>query len=197
MSTDSGQKFLEQATADFHALSGVLTKMSEDLSSVEDLLAVAVRVYRDSGRLFTFGNGGSAAEAAHIAGELVGAFRNRNRPGLGAMALSSDSSIVSSIANDYGYENIYARQLEAFGKQGDLALGLSTSGTSSNVIAGLDRAKQLGMTTALLTGSLNDFADSSIDHVVQVPSTDVPRVQEVHLLIGHLIAEVVELEVFG
>ncbi len=197
MPADSQRNLLQRATADFHVLSTILNDMAADLSAVESMMAAAVETYRESGRLITFGNGGSAAEAAHIAGELVGAFRNRDRLGLAAMCLSIDASSISSIANDYGYESIYARQLEAFGKPGDLALGLSTSGSSPNVVAGLERAKELGMKTALLTGDSYDSDGSEIDYVVKVPSTDVPRVQEVHLLIGHLIAEAIELEVFG
>lgn len=147
------------------------------------------------GRILLFGNGGSAAEAQHIAGELVGRLR-RERRALPAVALTGNAAVVTAVANDDGYERVFARQIEALGQPGDVAVGLSTSGRSPNVLAGLATARERGLVTVLLTGAGGRGATAA-DQVLAVPSADVARIQEGHQLIGHLLCEWVEERLMG
>lgn len=146
-------------------------------------------------KLLLFGNGGSAADAQHIAAEFVGRFAIE-RSALPAMALSVNTSCVTAIGNDYGYERVFARQIEAFGKPGDVAIGISTSGNSLNVLAGLAVAKQIGMPTVALTGASGGKMRESAEVCVCAPSDETPRIQECHILIGHVISELVERAIF-
>jgi len=147
---------------------------------------------RAGGGVFTFGNGGSAADAQHIAGEMVGSFLNKTRRALRATALTCDSSVITSLANDRGYETVFARQLEAAGRAGDVAIAISTSGNSPSVIRGLEAARKLGMKTIVLTGSGGGKCAPLGDVVLAVPSKDTPRIQEAHAVIYHIICELVE-----
>jgi D-sedoheptulose 7-phosphate isomerase len=148
---------------------------------------------RAGGRLLAFGNGGSAADAQHLAGELVGRFR-RDRPGLPAMALTTDPSVVTAISNDLGYEAVFRRQLEAHGRPGDVALGISTSGRSANVVAALRLARERGLLTVALTGNGGGSLVGMVDYLIDVPHADTPRIQEVHGMVVHLLCEIVEEE---
>ena len=139
---------------------------------------------------------GSAADAQHTATELVGRFL-RERAGLAAIALTADSCLVSSVANDYGYEQVFSRQVEALGKPGDVALGITTSGTSRNVVAGLEAARARGLRTIALTGRDGGPAGRLADVHVNVPSEVTPRVQEVHMALLHVICELVETAVIA
>jgi phosphoheptose isomerase len=143
------------------------------------------------GKLLIFGNGGSAADAQHAAAELVGRFA-RERNGLAAVALTSDSSIVTSVANDYGYDRIFARQIEALGRPGDVALGISTSGASGNIVAALGAARRGGLKTIALTGRDGGEAGRRADIHINVPSDSTPRVQEVHRTLLHVLCDLVE-----
>ncbi len=145
------------------------------------------------GQVLVFGNGGSAADAAHTAAELVGRFQ-RERRGFRAIALSVDPSVVTSIANDYGYERVFARQVEALGRPGDIALGITTSGGSPNVIAALHAARGIGLGTIALTGRDGGRAGQIVDVHVNVPSEATPRIQEVHRTLLHVICDLVETE---
>ncbi len=151
---------------------------------------------RGGHRVFLFGDGGSAADAQHIAAELVGKYL-RDRPGLPAAALTVNSSSLTAIANDYSYDAVFARQLEALGAAGDMAIGISTSGDSPNVLLAIEAAKRKGMTSVGLTGEGGGQLKSLVDRCICVPSGDTPRVQEVHILIGHILSEIVETELFG
>jgi phosphoheptose isomerase len=145
-----------------------------------------------SGRkVLAFGNGGSAADAQHFAAELVGRFQ-RERRGMAAIALTTDTSVVTSIANDCGFERVFARQVEALGQAGDLALAISTSGASANVIAGLEAAADAGMRTIALTGGDGGALGAAADIHVNVPDASTARVQEVHRTLLHAICEIVE-----
>jgi D-sedoheptulose 7-phosphate isomerase len=147
--------------------------------------------FRDGGKLLVFGNGGSAADATHLAAELVGRFM-LERPGLPAVSLSDNASAVTSIANDYAYERVFARQVEALGRAGDVALGISTSGRSANVLAGLEAGRAGGLVTLALTGGDGGRMRDLADVCIVVPSGDTPRIQEGHTLVAHVLCELVE-----
>ena len=148
---------------------------------------------RHGGKVLVFGNGGSAADAAHAAAELVGRFR-RDRPGYAAIALTADPSVLTSIANDYGFERVFARQIEALGRPGDVVFAITTSGESRNTVAGLEAARAQKLTTIALTGRDGGAAGRLADIHVNVPSDSTPRVQEVHRTLLHVICDLVETE---
>jgi D-sedoheptulose 7-phosphate isomerase len=160
---------------------------SEAPAQVEKLADAVSESLGNGGKVWLFGNGGSAADAQHIAAELVGRFL-RDRRALPAEALTTNASILTAVANDYGFDQVFARQLEAGARAGDVAIGISTSGRSANVIAGLETAKRLGLVTAALTGESGLDADI----VVAVPSSETPRIQECHAVLGHVLCELVE-----
>lgn len=143
------------------------------------------------GRLLIFGNGGSAAEAQHMSAELVGRFV-REREAMPALALSTDTSILTSVANDYGYDRVFARQIEGLGRAGDVAMGITTSGASPNVVAALEAARRRGLRTIALTGGTAGAAAAAADIHVGVPDAATARVQEVHLTIIHAVCELIE-----
>ena len=149
------------------------------------------RAWSAGGKLVAFGNGGSAADAQHLAAELVGRYSRDRRP-LAALALSADTSVLTAIANDTSYNRVFARQIEALGRPGDVALAISTSGTSRNVVAGLESARQLGLTTVALTGRDGGTVARLADVHVNVPETSTARVQEVHRTLLHVICELLE-----
>jgi D-sedoheptulose 7-phosphate isomerase len=146
---------------------------------------------REGGKLLVFGNGGSAADAQHLAAELVGRY-TKERSALAAIALTANSSVMTAVGNDYSYEQVFERQVEALCRPGDVALGISTSGESANVIAGLAAARALGATTMGLTGATGGRMLAACDECIRFPSTDTPRVQEGHALIAHILCEIVE-----
>jgi D-sedoheptulose 7-phosphate isomerase len=146
---------------------------------------------RRGGRVLAFGNGGSAADAQHLAGELVGRFR-KDRRALSAIALTTDPAVVTAVANDLGYERIFARQIEAHGRPGDIAFGISTSGSSPNVIQGFQAAKAAGLVSVGLTGRGGGAVRGLVDLLIDVPHADTPRIQEVHGMVIHLLCEAVE-----
>jgi len=154
------------------------------------------KALRGGHRAFLFGNGGSAADAQHIAAELVSRYL-RERPGLPAVALTVNTSSLTAIANDYSYDAVFARQLEALGSAGDMAIGISTSGNSRNVLLAIEVAKRKGMTSVGLTGQGGGRLRGLVDRCICVPSAETPRVQESHILIGHILCEIVESELFG
>jgi D-sedoheptulose 7-phosphate isomerase len=145
--------------------------------------------------LLIAGNGGSAADAQHIAAEFVSRF-NFDRPGLPALALTTDTSILTAVGNDYGYEQLFRRQIEANGIGGDVFLGISTSGNSPNILQALEAARLKGMTTFGLTGDTGGKMRELCDFCLCVPSSDTPRIQEAHILIGHTLCAMVELALF-
>lgn len=168
----------------------------EDLGPCLDVADALVRSLRAGRTLFFFGNGGSAADSQHIAAEFVGRFY-LDRRALPAISLTVNTSVLTAIANDLGYERVFARQLEAQGRQGDVAIGLTTSGGSANVVAGLETAHDLGMVTVAMTGAHGGRAAAVADLSIRVPALDVPRIQEAHILIGHLWSEIAEAALAG
>ncbi len=176
----------------------VLTRLADELApEIARAATTVVNSYRRGGKLLLAGNGGSAADAQHVAGELVGRFRQERAP-LPAIALTTDTSVLTAIANDYSVEDMFRRQVEALGRESDVFIGLSTSGASPNVLAAVTAARQLGLTTIGLTG---DYPDSplarSVDLALCVPSRETPHIQEAHICILHTICGLVERELFG
>lgn len=180
--------------------SNIFKRMATDTVLTETIMDVAgqlVQVFQRGGKLFLCGNGGSAADAQHIATEFISRFY-QERPGLNAEALSVNTSCLTAIGNDYSFERVFVRQLEAKAKPGDMLIGISTSGTSKNVLEALRYTKQSGVITVLLTGEFQhpQWKDQA-DYVIRVPSKITPRIQEAHIFIGHVIAEYVEYILFG
>jgi len=177
---------------------GVMRRTAE--SAAEDLGRAAVLVaesLRSGGKLLLCGNGGSAAECQHLAAEFVNLLDKRHdRPGLAAIALTADGAVLSATANDRGYVEVFARQVEALGRPGDVLLALSTSGTSANVVRALTAARAGGLRTVLFTGSGAGEANGQADVCVQVPSADTQQIQEAHLALGHALVGIVERELF-
>jgi D-sedoheptulose 7-phosphate isomerase len=150
-----------------------------------------IAAYEAGGRVYTFGNGGSSADAAHFAEELIGRFKRERRP-LAAQSLSIDAAALTCIANDYSYDEVFERQVRGFVRQGDVVIGFSTSGRSPNVVRGLAAARELGATTVLFGGGDGGPARELADHALVVPSTSTARVQELHVLFLHLLLEQVD-----
>ena len=150
-----------------------------------------ISAYRSGHKAIFFGNGGSAADAQHLAAEFLGRYLQERRP-LPAIALHTNSSAVTAIANDYGYDQVFARQLEAFAVQGDVAVAISTSGNSRSVIEGVKCARRIGLYTVALTGSSGGLLRGCVNTVISVPSDATPRIQECHILAGHALCDVVE-----
>jgi D-sedoheptulose 7-phosphate isomerase len=150
---------------------------------------------KQGGKILLAGNGGSAADAQHIAGEFVSRFAF-DRPGLPAIALTTDSSILTAIGNDYGYEKLFARQVQALGQKGDVFIAYSTSGKSPNILFALQEARARGLVCVGLTGNLGGPMSEICDHLLEVPSPDTPKIQEGHLVLGHILCGLVENEIF-
>ena len=168
---------------------------SEFMQQVTDMGHLLIDRYEAGHKLLIAGNGGSAADAQHIAAEFVSRF-NFDRPGLPALALTTDTSILTAVGNDYGYDQLFRRQIEANGVAGDVFLGISTSGNSPNILQALEGARLKGITTIGLTGQQGGSMRELCDHCLCVPSGDTPRIQEAHILIGHTICGMVELALF-
>jgi D-sedoheptulose 7-phosphate isomerase len=165
---------------------------SAQLEPLQALIQATGRALRQGHKLIVFGNGGSAADSQHIAAELVGRYV-RERRGLPAIALTTDTSILTSVGNDYGFDHIFERQVEALAVPGDVVLGISTSGNSPNVKRGLLRARAVsGVVTAAFLGKTGGEIKSIVDHAIVIPSDDTARIQECHITLGHILCELVE-----
>ncbi len=165
------------------------------VATLANVCKLLVNVLSEGNKILLFGNGGSAAEAQHIAAELVGRFAF-DRPALPAISLSVNTSCVTAIGNDYGFDQIFSRQIEALARPGDVAIGISTSGTSPNVLHAFSTAKRMGLQTVALTGKTGGKVKNMVDLCVCVPSNETARIQECHGLIGHIIAELIEQSIF-
>ena len=177
----------------------VKNKMLQDAEVLEAISRVAERVIRslrDGNKVLLCGNGGSAADAQHIAAELSGRFLMDRAP-LFAEALHVNTSYLTAVANDYSYDEIYSRLIMAKGNEGDVLMGISTSGNSPNIVRAIKASKERGMVTLGLAGQSGGELRELCDHIIRVPSTSVPRVQEAHIMIGHIICELVETALFG
>jgi len=170
-----------------------VTALRPIAGELERVARKIVASLKDGGKVLWMGNGGSAADCQHLAAELVGRYY-REREGFASMALTADTSVLTSVGNDYGFDKIFVRQVAALCRSGDIVVGISTSGNSANVNLALERARKLGAVTVGLTGGENGAIRDIVDHCLAVPSTAVPRIQEAHILIGHLLCECVEEE---
>ena len=169
--------------------------LKENLPRLIDGIKLISHAFEAGNKLFFFGNGGSAADAQHLAAEFVNRYI-MDRPPLPAIALTTDTSILTSVSNDMAFNQIFAKQLRALGKEGDVAIGISTSGNSSNVIKAFEVAKEMGMKTVALTGNDGGMLAKIADISLTVPSTSTPRIQEAHILIGHILCEMAEHYLF-
>ncbi|MFN8397961.1 MAG: D-sedoheptulose 7-phosphate isomerase [Bacteroidia bacterium] len=165
------------------------------IATVEAVVKAVVTALREDKKILFCGNGGSAADAQHIAAELSGRFYHDRDP-LFAEALHVNTSYLTAVANDYSYDQVYSRLVKAKGRPGDVLVGISTSGNSGNIIEALKMARAQGMVTVSMTGETGGKMRDLSDHLLNVPSKDTPRIQEVHILLGHIICELVERELF-
>ena len=166
------------------------------LAQIAQAAEILTRAYRDSHSALLAGNGGSAADAQHLVGELVNKFYF-DRPGIPAHSLSTDTSVMTAIGNDIGFKYMFARQIQAQGSKGDVFIGISTSGNSENIVEALKVCREKGITSIGLTGSRECLMDGLCDLCIKVPSDCTPRIQESHILIGHIICAIVEENLFG
>jgi D-sedoheptulose 7-phosphate isomerase len=169
----------------------------EEITALVEQIATRCSAALRAGKKILFaGNGGSAADAQHLAGELVSRL-NFDRPGLAAFALTTDTSVLTAIGNDYGYERLFARQLNAVGAAGDVFFGISTSGRSPNILRALEEGRRKNLITVGLTGQISTDMQPLCDYCIAVPSTETPKIQEGHIILGHIICGLIEREMFG
>jgi D-sedoheptulose 7-phosphate isomerase len=169
--------------------------LDENLPRLTAIIKLIADALENGNKILLFGNGGSAAEAQHLAAEFVNRFL-MERPPLPAIALSTDSSILTSIGNDYSFSEIFSKQIVALGKEGDIAIGISTSGNSANVIRAIEVAKEMGIETVALTGNDGGDLAKMANYSLIVPSDSTPCIQEVHMAVGHILCEMVEAQIF-
>ena len=186
---------LRSGIADSIAVKQALLAEEPLLSAVLTVGDAMVEAFRRGNRVIFAGTGGSAADAQHLAAEFVSRFEF-DRPGLPALSLSTDTSMITAIGNDYGYDRLFRRQLEAQSRPGDLFVGITTSGRSRNVLAAFDTCRALEVASVALCG-LGGELEGRVDHVLRVPSRHTPRIQECHILIGHMLCQQVEMAIFG
>ena len=170
--------------------------LASNLKKIEQSVKVITRSFKAGGKLLLFGNGGSAADSQHIAAEFIGRFQKERRS-LPAIALTTDTSILTSLGNDYSYDVIFARQVEGLATKKDVVMGISTSGKSENVIQGIKKAKEIGAKTITLTGNKGGSLGKLADIHLNVPSSSTARIQESHICMAHAICELVEKEFSG
>ena len=166
------------------------------LEQIQQVANTCINCYKEGGKILFCGNGGSAADAQHLAAELSGRFYT-DRPPLFAEALHVNSSYVTAVGNDYGYGEIYARLVQAMGRKGDVLIGISTSGNSPNIVKALETARTIGMVTVGMSGAGGGKMRALCDYLLDMPSTDTPRIQEAHILVGHILCQLVEEGMFG
>ncbi len=182
------KKIFSELEAHKETIQKVIEMLTDD---IENACQMAVETLKAGNKIMLCGNGGSAADAQHIAAELSGRYK-KERKGVAGLALTTDTSALTAIANDYAFENVFARQVEALAKKGDLIIGISTSGNSDNVIRAFQKGKELGCKTIGLTGKGGGKFNGQCDLNVIVPSDDTPRIQEMHILIGHIICQAID-----
>lgn len=190
MTEHSAADLVRQRVGDGAALMESM-RDEECVAAIAAVAELAADAYRDGGKMLLFGNGGSAADAVHVAAEFVGRYLV-DRPPLPALALAANISAITAIGNDYGYDLVFERQVQALGRPGDVAVGLTTSGRSVNVAKGLEAARELGIATVAMTGADPGPVGAAAEHRIAIPSTDTPRIQEGHMLAAHTICEWVE-----
>lgn len=189
------QQRIKQGIQDSIDLKQQLVSDAQLVKLIQQIVDLCVNCFGRDGKLLFCGNGGSAADAQHLAAEFSGRFYY-DRPPLYAEALHVNTSYLTAVGNDYGYEASYARMVRAMGRNGDILFALSTSGNSANILAAVAAGREKGMTIIGFTGQTGGALAAHCDHLVNIPSTDTPRIQECHMLIGHLICELVEAAIF-
>jgi D-sedoheptulose 7-phosphate isomerase len=191
-------KIIDTIVAEIDNTRAVLACIVADRALLDGIANVAhrcIETLRRGNKILLAGNGGSAADAQHLAAELVSRFKF-DRPGLPGIALTTDTSILTAIGNDYGYEQVFARQVQALGVSGDLFIGISTSGRSRNVVAALDQCREKGMTAIGFTGASGGDMVELCDCCLRMPSNETPKIQEGHIVVGHIICQIVEASLF-
>ena len=173
-----------------------ILKDNELIKNIDEIAKAIINAYKENKKVVLFGNGGSAADAQHLTAELVNRFYF-DRKSLPAMALTVNTSILTAIGNDYSFDKIFSKQIEGIGNRGDIAIGISTSGNSKNVIEAINVAKKKKLFTIAFTGRSGGKLKKIADICLQVPHDDTPRIQEIHIMIGHIICEIIEKELFG
>lgn len=166
------------------------------LTETEKIASVIIKAYKEGNKVLTAGNGGSAGDAQHLAAELVSKFL-LERPALSAIALTTNTSILTSIGNDYDHELVFARQISAHARQGDIFIAISTSGNSKNILNAAEEAKRLGVTVIGLTGENPARLDALCDYLIKIPSSETPIIQESHLMIEHILCAIIEKQLYG
>ncbi len=185
-------EFMQMVQNEISGHQKVVQKVYDELQSyIYTACMIASETIKKGGKILLFGNGGSAADAQHIAAELVGRYK-KDREALAAIALTTDTSAITAIGNDYGYEYVFVRQIEALAKKEDMLIGISTSGNSENVLRALHKGKEIGCKTIGLSGKGGGKMDRVCDLNIVIPSNDTARIQEMHIMIGHIISEAVE-----
>jgi len=188
--------FVKKQIEDSITTKQLLLENSLIIDLIEQVVEVTVKAYNHGAKTMLAGNGGSAADAQHIAAELVNKLCF-DRPALASVALTTDTSVLTAVVNDSSVETMFSRQIEANGKVGDIFIGISTSGNSANIVAALKKARELGIITVGFTGGKVGKMDEFCDFCLKVPSTNTPRIQECHILMGHIICTMVEEQLFG
>jgi len=183
---------IEIIKSELNLHSEVFSKMETLSSSIESIAKLAIDSIKSNGKIIIFGNGGSAADAQHIAAELVGRYKV-SRKGLSALALTTDTSALTAISNDFGYENVFKRQLEALLNKNDLVIGISTSGNSHNVLNALDYAKSIHAKVVGFSGAHGGKMNEICDINLVIPSDDTPRIQEMHIFVGHTLCHLIDI----
>lgn len=191
LSRDFSQRIITELENSIQVKKKVLDQHVTTINRITQLL---IQALKEGKKVILFGNGGSAADSQHIAAEFVNRFR-QDRNALPALALTTDTSILTSIANDYDFEHVFSRQIEAIGQKGDVAIGISTSGNSTNVLRGIRTSREKGLTTVGFTGQNGGLLKDVVDVCFQAPSQSTPRIQEVHITVAHAICDIVESEV--
>ncbi|SHO80893.1 Phosphoheptose isomerase 1 [hydrothermal vent metagenome] len=189
-------KYISQQIEESISIKEEILKDKRVIKKIIKVSKSLIKAYKKGNKLLVAGNGGSAGDAQHISAELVSRFY-LEREALSAIALTTDTSIITAIGNDYGYKDIFARQIEANGNKGDIFLAISTSGNSKNIIKAIKQAKKQKLLTVGLTGAKESKMDMLCDIVINIPSQITPRVQEIHILIGHILCDIIEKEMFG
>jgi len=190
------KNYIEDQLKQSHAIISAILEDQSLKQALSKAIDACIGSLKSGGKILLAGNGGSAADAQHIAGELVSRFAF-DRPGLAAVALTTDTSILTAVGNDYGYELLFSRQIQALGRKGDVFVAYSTSGKSPNILKALQTAKELGLVTIGLTGNRNGPMNAMCDHVLAMPSADTPKIQEGHLIMGHILCGAIELALFS
>ena len=187
---------IPQSITDSIAVKQAILNNPELHARIRQAADIIIASLRSGGKVHFCGNGGSAADAQHLAAELSGRY-GFDRPPLNAEALHCNTSYLTAVANDYGYEKVFARLISGLGRKGDILVGISTSGNSKNILQAFDVCKEQGLYTIAMTGASGGKMRDAADLLVNVPSNDTPRIQEAHITVGHIICELVEQEIFG